>query len=350
MNRAIQLIDQLEANHILLKDELLELLSHRNEGTMAYLQEKADKVRQSVYSNDVYMRGLIEFTNYCKNDCFYCGIRRNNKNAERYRLSKEEILECCKIGYELGFRTFVLQGGEDPYYTDELICHIVKAIKDVYHDCAVTLSIGEKSRESYQAFYDAGADRYLLRHETANDEHYNKLHPSNMSLQTRRQCLFTLKEIGYQVGCGFMVGSPYQTDESIVEDLLFIKEFNPHMVGIGPFIPHKDTPFAHYTAGSLELTLYLLSIIRLLLPRVLLPSTTALGTINPKGWEKGILAGANVIMPNLSPTNVRAKYMLYDNKNCTGDEASKCLMSMQHHIESIDYSFTISRGDYKNIN
>lgn len=350
MNRAIQLIDQLEGNNILLKDELLELLSFRNDDTMAYLQKKAEKVRQSIYSNDVYMRGLIEFTNYCKNDCFYCGIRRSNKNAERYRLSKEEILECCKTGYELGFRTFVLQGGEDPYYTDELICHIIKAIKEDYPDCAITLSFGEKSRESYQAFYDAGADRYLLRHETANDDHYNKLHPSNMLLQTRRQCLFTLKEIGYQVGCGFMVGSPYQSDESIVEDLLFIKELDPHMVGIGPFIPHKDTPFAHYIAGSLELTLYLLSIIRLMLPRVLLPSTTALGTINPKGREKGILAGANVVMPNLSPRSVRAKYMLYDNKICTGDEAAECRMCLQGRIESIGYSLTISRGDYKNMN
>lgn len=346
-NKLIGLIDKLELNQSPSKAELLELLSNRNDDALAYLQKRADQIRQSVYGNDVYTRGLIEFTNYCKNDCFYCGIRRSNKNAERYRLSKEEILDCCKIGYGLGFRTFVLQGGEDPYYTDELICDIIKTIKEVYPDCAVTLSLGEKSRESYQAFYEAGADRYLLRHETANEEHYNKLHPSNMSLQTRKQCLFALKEIGYQVGCGFMVGSPYQTYERIVEDLLFIQELNPHMVGIGPFIPHKDTPFANERAGTLELTLYLLSIIRLMLPRVLLPSTTALGTISPKGREKGILAGANVVMPNLSPTNVRAKYTLYDNKICTGDEAAECRMCMQNRMESIGYSLTVSRGDYK---
>ena len=348
-NDVVELIDNLRRNQSLSKDEFLKLLSYRDEDAMEYLQKNAKEVRQSIYSNDVYMRGLIEFTNYCKNDCLYCGIRKSNQNADRYRLSKEQILDCCKTGYQLGFRTFVLQGGEDPYYTDELICDMIRTIKKSYSDCAVTLSIGEKSRESYQAYYDAGADRYLLRHETASEEHYNKLHPANMSLQTRKQCLFTLKEIGYQVGCGFMVGSPGQTDENMVEDLLFIKELNPHMVGIGPFIPHKDTPFSHETAGTLELTLYLLSIIRLMLPSVLLPSTTALGTISPKGREKGILAGANVVMPNLSPTDVRAKYMLYDNKICTGDEAAECRMCMQRRMESIGYSLTISRGDHKNI-
>lgn len=350
MNKAIRLIDQLEANHCLSKDELLELLSCRNDATMAYIQAKAERVRQTVYDKDVYIRGLIEFTNYCKNDCLYCGIRRSNRNADRYRLSKEQILDCCKTGYQLGFRTFVLQGGEDPYYTDDLLCDIIRTIKSSYPDCAITLSVGEKSRESYQAYYDAGADRYLLRHETANEEHYGKLHPMEMSLVNRKQCLFTLKEIGYQVGCGFMVGSPYQTDECIAEDLLFIKELNPHMVGIGPFIPHKDTPFAREEAGTLELTLYLLSIIRLMLPNVLLPSTTALGTINPRGREKGIRAGANVVMPNLSPTDVRSKYLLYDNKICTGDEAAECRMCMQRRIESIGYRLTVSRGDYKNMN
>lgn len=349
MDNAARLIDKLAENQSLSKDELLELLSYRNDDTLAYLQRKAEQVRQSVYNKDVYMRGLIEFTNYCKNDCLYCGIRRSNKNADRYRLSKEQILDCCKTGYRLGFRTFVLQGGEDPYFTDELICEIIKTIKEGYPDCAVTLSIGEKSRESYQAFFDAGADRYLLRHETANDEHYNKLHPSNMTLEARKKCLFTLKEIGFQVGCGFMAGSPYQTDKCLAEDLIFIKELNPHMVGAGPFIPHKDTPFAQKTAGTLELTLYLLSIIRLMLPSVLLPSTTALGTINKNGREKGILAGANVVMPNLSPADAREKYMLYDNKICTADEAAECRMCMQRRIESIGYSLTVSRGDYKNI-
>lgn len=296
------------------------------------------------------MRGLIEFTNYCRNDCYYCGIRKSNCNAERYRLTKEQILECCDVGYELGFRTFVLQGGEDGYYTDKILADIVSSIKAKYPDCAITLSLGEKSYESYKLLYEAGADRYLLRHETANAQHYSKLHPPVMSLKNRKQCLYNLKEIGYQVGCGFMVGSPFQTTECLVDDLMFIKELQPHMVGIGPFIPHKDTPFAGKPAGTLELTLFLLGIIRLMLPYVLLPATTALGTIHPKGRELGILAGANVVMPNLSPKEVRSKYLLYDNKICTGDEAAECRMCLTHRIESIGYKLVVSRGDCKKPN
>ena len=293
---------------------------------------------------------LIEFTNYCKNDCYYCGIRRSNSDAERYRLTDEQIYDCCKIGYELGFRTFVLQGGEDGCFTDDKLVEIIKTIRQNYPDCALTLSIGEKSYESYKRYFDAGADRYLLRHETANSIHYGKLHPKNLLLENRKKCLYNLKEIGYQVGCGFMVGSPFQTTKSIIDDLKFIRDLNPHMVGIGPFIPHKNTPFKAYEQGSLDLTLKLLSVIRLMLPNVLLPSTTALGTIHPLGREKGVLAGANVVMPNLSPRNVRKKYLLYDNKICTGDEAAECIVCMKNRMKSIGYKVVVNRGDYKEIN
>ncbi len=342
-----QLIDKLETNGILSIEEYTKLIKGFTPELSEYLFEKARNIRHRYYGHDVYMRGLIEFTNYCKNDCIYCGIRRSNKNADRYRLTKEDILFCCESGYELGFRTFVLQGGEDPYYTDEKIIDIIRSIKAKYPDCAVTLSIGEKEHESYQAFFEAGADRYLLRHETANDEHYSKLHPKELSLEHRKQCLYDLKKIGYQVGCGFMVGSPYQTAENLAEDLLFIKELQPHMVGIGPFIAQHDTPFKDEKNGTLELTLFMLGLLRLTVPNVLLPSTTALGTIHPRGRELGILAGANVVMPNLSPVGVRKKYMLYDNKICTGDEAAECRYCMQNRMKSIGYDVVVSRGDAK---
>ena len=293
------------------------------------------------------MGGLIEFTNYCKNDCLYCGIRRSAKNAERYRLTEEQILDCCETGYGLGFRTFVLQGGEDGFFTDDKIVRIVSGIKEKFPDCAVTLSIGEKSRESYEKFRKAGADRYLLRHETANSEHYGKLHPKELSLENRMRCLADLKEIGFQTGCGFMVGSPYQTAENLAEDLLYIHKLQPHMVGIGPFIPHHDTPFAEEKQGSLEMTLLMLGLTRLVVPNVLLPSTTALGTIHPKGREMGILAGANVVMPNLSPQDVRKKYLLYDNKICTGDEAAECIACLGRRMESVGYRLVSDRGDFK---
>jgi len=341
------LIDKLERQGTLSRDEFQALLDFRTQESAQYLFERARAIRHAVYGHDVYMRGLIEFTNYCKNDCYYCGIRRSNRQAERYRLTKEQILDCCAAGYELGFRTFVLQGGEDPHYTDERMVDIIRAIKTRWPDCALTLSIGEKSRGTYRSFREAGADRYLLRHEAADARHYAQLHPAELSLENRKRCLYDLKELGFQVGCGFMVGSPYQTNECIVEDLLFIRELQPHMVGIGPFIPHHQTPFAAAQPGTMEMTLFLLGVIRLMLPGVLLPATTALGTIHPTGREKGILAGANVVMPNLSPTSVRDKYMLYDNKICTGDEAAECRMCLQRRVESIGYRLTVSRGDSK---
>lgn len=346
MQRELEIIERLEKEQQIDLQGLEILIATQDEAAVGELAKRARETAKSIYGNKVYIRGLIEFTNYCKNDCLYCGIRRSNGNADRYRLSEEQILSCCATGYELGFRTFVLQGGEDPYFTDERVCALVARIKKEYPDCALTLSIGEKSRESYQAYFDAGADRYLLRHETANEAHYGKLHPKEMSLKNRKKCLRDLKEIGYQTGCGFMVGSPYQTVETLYEDLMFIKELQPEMVGIGPFIPQKDTPFGDKEAGTMEMTLRLLSIIRLLHPHVLLPATTALGTIHPKGREKGILAGANVVMPNLSPVDVRDKYKLYDNKICTGDEAAECRYCMQRRMESIGYEVVTDRGDF----
>lgn len=341
------LIDKLEKEHVLSREELITLIDGRNPELAEYLFEKARRIRKDHYGSDVYLRGLIEFTNYCRNDCLYCGIRRSNRSASRYRLTKEQILSCCEEGYGLGFRTFVLQGGEDGYYSDEMLLGIIREIKTRYPDCALTLSIGERSRESYQAFFDAGADRYLLRHETADPDHYKMLHPPSLSLETRKKCLSDLKEIGYQVGSGFMVGSPGQTSEQLAEDLLYLYELQPQMVGIGPFVPHHDTPFASEQSGTAELTLFLLGLIRLMLPAVLLPATTALGTIDPIGREKGILAGANVVMPNLSPREVRNKYMLYDNKICTGDEAAECRHCIDGRIGMIGYQVVVSRGDFK---
>lgn len=326
-------------------DEYEYLINHRNEETAALLAQKASALRQSIYGTSVYVRGLIEISNICKNDCLYCGIRRSNQNCERYRLSKEQILECCEEGYHLGFRTFVLQSGEDAFYTDEVMCDIIRQIKQKYPDCAVTLSLGEKERDSYQKLFDAGADRYLLRHETADKEHYRLLHPSKMSYEHRMQCLRDLRDIGYQVGCGFMVGSPHQTTASLAQDLKFIETFQPDMCGIGPFIPHKATPFGDKPPGSVELTCYLLSMIRLIHPRVLLPATTALGTLDSNGREKGILAGANVVMPNLSPISVRKKYELYDNKICTGDESAQCKSCLSARMLSIGYEIVTDRGD-----
>lgn len=342
----IDLINKLEKNRTLSLEEYEYLIKNRNPEYASVLAEKARETAKNVYGNSVFIRGLIEISNVCKNDCLYCGIRRGNKNCSRYRMTPEQILACCREGYPLGFRTFVLQGGEDPYFTDGVLCDIVSQIKSEFPDCAVTLSMGERSRESYKRLRDSGADRYLLRHETADKEHYQKLHPSDMSFDTRMECLHNLKEIGFQTGCGFMVGSPYQTAESIAKDLKFIEEFKPQMCGIGPFVPHKETVFAEEPAGTVELTCYLLSVVRLISPSILLPSTTALGTIDPEGREKGILSGANVVMPNLSPTENRAKYELYDNKLSGGAEAASNKKELEKRMESIGYKVVTNRGDF----
>ena len=339
-------VDKLIQRQKLTKEEFIEILKQQDDPDIReLLKDEAIRLRKHYYGTKVFTRGRIEFTNHCKNDCYYCGIRRSNKNAKRFRLSQEDILACCENGYELGFRTFVLQGGEDVWYTDAKLVEIIRRIKTLYPECAVTLSVGEKSYESYKAYKEAGADRYLLRHETADEQHYGVLHPAEMSLANRKQCLYDLKKLGYQVGAGFMVGSPGQSVETLAEDLLFLQELQPQMVGIGPFIPHHDTCFAEKSAGSVEETLFLLSVIRILLPTVLLPATTALGTMDPQGREKGLLAGANVVMPNLSPLKTRKQYDLYDNKICTGEEAAECRECLDKRIESVGYQLVNERGD-----
>lgn len=345
LNDITKLINKLAAEHNLDEQELLQLLQSSNEASDSLLSELARKQAQQIFGRNVYLRGLIEFSNYCRNDCLYCGIRRSNSQASRYRLTPEQILDCCEEGYDLGLRTFVLQGGEDFAYNDQKLTKVIENIKKQHPDCAVTISAGERPPHIYRQWFEAGADRYLLRHETATAEHYAKLHPPELTLQPRLECLYNLKEIGYQVGTGFMVGSPWQTTENLVQDLLFIKKFQPHMVGIGPFIPHHDTPLAAFPAGSITLTLKLLAILRLLLPNLLLPATTALNTLSEKGHQLGILTGANVIMPNLSPQDVRAKYTLYDNKRSTGSEAAEGIAILKAQLAEIGYSVPVSRGD-----
>lgn len=328
------------------KAELAALIKENAEDVSPGILETACIMRERNYSNKVYMRGLIELTNYCRNDCFYCGIRRSSGHIKRYALTEEQILDCCKKGYELGFRTFVLQGGENPRFNTKYMLGIISSIRNRFSDCAITLSLGEYSRETYQNYFNAGANRYLLRHETASPEHYEKLHPAGMTLENRKRCLYDIKDIGFQVGTGFMVGSPYQTYDDLAEDLLFIKEFKPHMVGIGPFIPAHSTPFENFPAGSLNLTILMMALTRILLPDVLLPSTTALGTIHPEGREMGLKAGGNVVMPNLSPVGVRGDYALYDNKIYTGEEAAESVQRLEARINAAGFEVSMKRGDH----
>ncbi|MEE0026546.1 MAG: [FeFe] hydrogenase H-cluster radical SAM maturase HydE [Atopobiaceae bacterium] len=341
------LIDKLSTDHHLRDDEYLELIENRTPEAAELLAQRAVEARQPIYGTTVFTRGLIEISNICKNDCIYCGIRRSNQNVERYRLEPDVIVSCAQEGYTLGFRTIVLQGGEDAYFNDKVLGGIVERIVATCPDTAVTLSMGERSHESYQRLFDAGASRYLLRHETADKAHYAQLHPQEMSWERRMQCLRDLRDIGYQVGAGFMVGSPYQTTKHLAQEMRFIEEFKPDMCGIGPFIPHHDTPFRDKPAGTLELTCYLLSMIRLIYPPVLLPATTALGTIDPRGREKGMLAGANVVMPNLSPVAVRKQYELYDNKICTGEESAQCRGCLGLRMTLIGYDLAVDRGDIR---
>ena len=339
------IVEKLYMTGDLSDNELKALIETDDEAAAKLLRERADEVRRKSYGKKVFLRGLIEVSSYCKNDCLYCGIRRSNKAADRYRLSREQIMSCAESGYELGFRTFVMQGGEDSAFTDDFMCGVISELREKYPDCAITLSLGERSFESYKRMKDAGADRYLLRHEAADGELYKKLHPAEMSLENRKNCLFQLRELGYQVGAGFMVGAPYQTTDSLIADLRFLQELKPQMIGIGPFVPHHCTPFADENGGTLGLTLRLLGILRLMFPKVLLPATTALGTIAPNGRELGLQTGCNVVMPNLSPVNVRKKYDLYDNKICTGEEAAECRMCLQRRIEAAGYEVAVERGD-----
>ena len=344
---SLSIIEQLKTTHTATREQLIYLLKHITDAEREVLREAAQQTAQAVFGNKIYIRGLVEISSICKRDCRYCGLRRSNPNAVRYRLAPEQILSCCEKGYALGFRTFVLQGGEDGFFSDEVVCGVVREIKRRYPDCAVTLSLGERGDESFRRLYAAGADRYLLRHETADLAHYAKLHPDSMSGAERQRQLFVLKQIGYQTGAGFMVGSPYQTAENLADDLLFLKKLQPQMCGIGPFIPHKDTEFRDFSQGSLELTLTLLAVIRLMHPHILLPATTALGTIHPQGRELGILHGANVVMPNLSPLEHRKDYAIYDNKICTGDEAAECIRCLSVRMKRIGYQIVTERGDYR---
>ena len=339
------IVEKLYMTGDLSDNELKALIETDDEAAAKLLRERADEVRRKSYGKKVFLRGLIEVSSYCKNDCLYCGIRRSNKEADRYRLSREQIMSCAESGYELGFRTFVMQGGEDSAFTDDFMCGVISELREKYPDCAITLSLGERSFESYKRMKDAGADRYLLRHEAADGKLYKKLHPAEMSLENRKNCLFQLRELGYQVGAGFMVGAPYQTTDSLIADLRFLQELKPQMIGIGPFVPHHCTPFADENGGTLGLTLRLLGILRLMFPKVLLPATTALGTIAPNGRELGLQTGCNVVMPNLSPVNVRKKYDLYDNNICTGEEAAECRMCLQRRIEAAGYEVAVERGD-----
>lgn len=345
MNKLSEIANKLILTNDLLKDELVYLISNIDDNVYQLLRNEARKLCDNIYGKKIFIRGLIEISNYCKNNCYYCGIRRENNNVQRYRLTESQILNCCEIGYDVGFRTFVLQGGEDLYFTDERLVNIIKNIKSKFGDCAITLSIGERNKQSYEKLYDAGTDRFLLREETADYEHYNKLHPDDMSYEKRIECLHNLNSIGYQTGCGFLVGSPYQTVENIAKDLCFLKKFNPHMIGIGPFISHCDTPFRNQPNGSYKQTLLLISIIRLLIPKVLLPATTALNSIVKGGRELGILHGANVLMPNLSPQDVRCKYMLYNNKLSQGVESAEGLKHLDESLRLIGYHIVVDRGD-----
>lgn len=343
-----KIIDKLLSTGSLTVEEYEALIDGRTPEIQGRLRTEADRLRREIYGNKVFIRGLIEISNICKNNCLYCGIRGGNNYCDRYRLSAEEILDCCKSGYELGFRTFVMQGGEDGYFTDDVLCSLIKEMKFLYPDCAVTLSLGERSRESYERLYRAGADRYLLRHEAINSDLYSQLHPRELNIENRVRCLNDLKDIGFQTGCGFMVGAPYQTSRHIAEDLKFIEEFKPQMCGIGPFIPHKDTVFRDYEKGSADLTCYLLSIVRIISPAILLPATTALGTAENDGRERGILSGANVVMPNLSPVDVRSKYALYDNKISTGVESADNVKALSDKMGKIGFQIVCDRGDHKN--
>ena len=341
------LLSRLSREHSLTEAEYLQLIEGYSPEAAVFAQDAAVQVRKHLYGTDIFIRGLIEISNICRNDCLYCGIRRSNSCCSRYRLLPEEILACTDEGYRLGFRTFVLQGGEDAYYTDDRLTSLIREIRRRYPDCAITLSLGERGKASFQRLREAGADRYLLRHETADAAHYRLLHPPECSFEHRMQCLSDLKQCGYQVGCGFMTGSPFQTSAHLARDLRFIEQFHPEMCGIGPFIPHHDTPFAGFPAGSVAFTCYLLSIVRLIVPDVLLPATTALGTLQPDGQEMGILAGANVVMPNLSPADVRSKYMLYDNKRSIGIESAQHLELLAERMNRIGYRIVTDRGDVR---
>ncbi len=342
------LIDQLRAKHKLAPEGYRALLTMRDPQDVEYLMEQAREVAQARFGKGIFVRGLIELTNVCRNDCLYCGIRRSNSNVSRYTLTREQVLDSCEQGYKIGFRTFVLQGGEWGEERSTWIAELIRDIRQRWPECAITLSLGEHTRETYAMWRKAGADRYLLRHETHNKRLYSLLHPEGMTIQHRLQCLDWLKELGFQVGAGIMVGSPFQSLNSIVEDIMYLVDFKPHMIGIGPFIPQHETLFSRFPAGSVDLTARFYAILRLALPFALIPSTTAMATLSPDGRLRGILAGANVVMPNLSPADNRAKYALYDNKASFGAESAQGIKKLADELSSIGYHIDWSRGDFPN--
>ncbi len=339
-----KLLVKLYEENELSRDEIVHIINEIDAAGKKKLYDLARMKQREYYDDHVYLRGLIEFSNICRRNCLYCGIRRSNRNVERYRLKKSQIVQCCEEGYQLGYRSFVLQSGEDNYYTVHRLTALVEKIRANFPDVAITLSVGERDELTYQKLYDAGADRYLLRHETASRRLYGILHPK-ASYDERMDCLRVLKRIGYQVGSGFMVGLPKQTAEDLADDLLFLKELNPDMIGIGPFIPHSETPLKFMKGGSLDQTLVMIALARLIVPDSLIPATTAIGSIHPLGRELALNAGANVVMPNLSPMSVRSKYELYDNKICTTDQPDQCYHCMERRIESVGFKVNRGRGD-----
>jgi len=341
------LVDKLREEHSLTKDEYRCLLTCDDRRQTEYLHETARAVACKRFGNKVFVRGLVEFSNVCKNNCLYCGIRQANKDVRRYAMSSEEVIATCRSGYEQGFRTFVLQSGDAGDGRDEWLAALVAELHRLFPDCAITLSVGEKRRETYEKFFANGATRYLLRHETYDEEHYSRLHPDGMTIGSRLECLHWLKEIGFQTGTGIMVGSPFQTVENIIDDIVFIHDFHPEMIGLGPFVPHHATPFAQCEAGSADLTLRLYSVFRLMFPDALIPATTALQTLSADGHQKGILAGANVIMPNLTPRRYRADYSLYDDKASYGSEAAEGIERLKSELSAIGYEIDFAKGDYE---
>lgn len=342
----MNIIERISSGKTLSVEEWIQAIDYNDPGYAEELKAAASVTRDRIYGRKVFARGLIEFTSYCRNDCYYCGLRRSNRDALRYRLSYDCIMDTADAGYMAGFRTFVLQGGEDSYFNDERLIMIVRGIKERCPDAAVTLSVGERSFESYKALKEAGADRYLLRHETADSIHYRKLHPDDMSQENRIRCLHDLKRLGYQTGAGMMVGSPGSSSRTLAEDMVFLSSLKPEMVGIGPFIPHSATSFRNEERGSVDLTLRMVALVRLALPHAMIPSTTALATASADGQLQGILHGANVIMPDITPPAERGKYMIYDGKKITGDEAGENLRQIAESMGSIGYELSMERGDY----
>lgn len=343
------IIDRLREKHKLEPEQYRALLTMRDPQDVEYLMSQAREVAQLKFGKHVFLRGLIELSNVCRNDCLYCGIRRSNHQVARYTLTREQVLACCEQGYEIGFRTFVLQGGEWSEEQSKWIADLIAEIRQHWPDCAITLSLGEHPKETYALWREAGADRYLLRHETHNSRLYGLLHPKGMTIGNRLQCLDWLKQLGFQVGAGIMVGSPFQSLKTIVEDIQYLIEFQPHMIGIGPFIPHHDTPLRRFPAGSVEMTARLYAIMRLALPQALIPSTTAMASLSPNGRLRGILSGANVVMPNLSPEDNRKQYSLYDNKASLGAESAQGIRVLADELATIGYSIDWSRGDSPSI-